>query len=272
MGFLTSIFGDGQSDIWTVILALAVVLVLIILAVWALKLVFKASGSISRGRQRRLAIVDTLVLDAKRSLILVRRDNVEHLIISNGTNDLVVESGIVTSETTSQPQTGQQARKPASTKRATKSPEKNKPSANGEQDAAAQRLGLSNILTRPKSAGTTRKEPPVYSKGQKSRPRNQEPTGARPGATSLRHTGLLRPTSEMETVFPLEERDNIAPQNNDSDMNELQQVDAQAMVSVEEGANPVNVDAQIKPAENEGVRAQQANIGDADEDLESKER
>jgi len=259
LGFLTSIFGDGQSDIWTVITVLIIVLVLIVLAVWALKLVFRASSSIARGRQRRLAVIDTVVLDAKRSLILIRRDNVEHLIISNGANDVVVESGIVVAEPASQ-----QPRNPPAAKSA----------ANGEQDAAAQRLGLSNILTRSKGA-STRKEPPVYpNQGQKTRPRKPaEPTRAKTEPTSLRHTGLLRPVSEMETVFPLDEQDNIAPQNNDSDMNEFQQVDAQAMVSVEEGANPVNVDAQIKqPGKQAGRGPEEAGIAGAGEDTESKER
>ncbi len=258
LGFLTSIFGDGQNNIWNIVMVLAVVLVLIVLSVWALKLVFRASSSISRGRQRRLAVIDTVVLDAKRSLILIRRDNVEHLIMSNGANDVVVESGIVVPE-------------PASA--APRNGASGKSAANGEQDAAAQRLGLSNILTRSKGAGT-RKEPPVYPRpGPKTRPLKPQPTSGKPESTSLRHTGLLRPTSEMETVFPLEEQDNVAPENNDSDMNELQQVDAQAMVSVEEGANPVNVDAQIKPPRKQaGQGPGDVNIAGVDENAGGKSR
>jgi len=217
-------------------MALIIVLVLIVLGVWALKLVFKASGSITRGRQRRLAVIDTLMLDTKRSLILIRRDDVEHLIISNGANDVVVESGIVVPA-------------PVAPGARNSSPGAGQSAPGGEQAAAAQRLGLSNILRSSKGTNT-RKEPKIASSaGPVTRRRKPEQPGNKPSSASLRHTGLLRPVSEMETAFPLNAQDNIAPPNNDSGMNELQEVDAQAMVSVEEGANPVNVDAQSKPPE-----------------------
>ena len=41
---------------------------------------------------RRLAISDSIALDVRRRLILVRRDNVEHLILTGGPSDLVVET------------------------------------------------------------------------------------------------------------------------------------------------------------------------------------
>jgi flagellar protein FliO/FliZ len=48
-----------------------------------------------RGRQPRLGIVDVYDLDRQRQLVLLRRDNVEHLVMLGGPNDLVVESNIV---------------------------------------------------------------------------------------------------------------------------------------------------------------------------------
>ena len=45
-------------------------------------------------RVRRLACVERTSLDGGRKLLLVRRDNVEHLILVGGPVDLVVESGI----------------------------------------------------------------------------------------------------------------------------------------------------------------------------------
>ncbi|MCO6186350.1 flagellar biosynthetic protein FliO [Rhizobium sp. L1K21] len=44
------------------------------------------------GSQRRLAVVESVALDVRRRLILVRRDNVEHLIMIGGPADLVVET------------------------------------------------------------------------------------------------------------------------------------------------------------------------------------
>jgi len=45
-------------------------------------------------RSRRLAYVERTALEGGRKLLLVRRDDVEHLILIGGPIDLVVESGI----------------------------------------------------------------------------------------------------------------------------------------------------------------------------------
>lgn len=42
----------------------------------------------------RLAVIETAVVDAERRLVLVRRDGVEHLLLTGGPNDLVVEPAI----------------------------------------------------------------------------------------------------------------------------------------------------------------------------------
>lgn len=48
-----------------------------------------------RTRLPRLGIVDAFDLDRQRQLVIVRRDNVEHLIMIGGPNDLVIESEII---------------------------------------------------------------------------------------------------------------------------------------------------------------------------------
>jgi flagellar protein FliO/FliZ len=47
------------------------------------------------GRNRRLSIVEIAGIDARRRLVLVRRDDTEHLILLGQTQDLVIETGIV---------------------------------------------------------------------------------------------------------------------------------------------------------------------------------
>lgn len=47
-----------------------------------------------RGRAARLSIVEVQSLDARRKLVLVRRDNVEHLLVLGATGETVVESNI----------------------------------------------------------------------------------------------------------------------------------------------------------------------------------
>lgn len=79
------------------LIALAVVLALILVVMWGLRklgamgMIQTAGGS----RRRRLSIVEVIGLDSRRRLVLVRRDDVEHLLVigANG-GDLVVESGI----------------------------------------------------------------------------------------------------------------------------------------------------------------------------------
>jgi flagellar protein FliO/FliZ len=48
---------------------------------------------LARGKDRRLQVVEVAVLDSKRRLVLVRRDNTEHLIMLGPGNDVVVETG-----------------------------------------------------------------------------------------------------------------------------------------------------------------------------------
>src|SRR5690348_16215797 len=48
-----------------------------------------------RGRMPRLAVIDAAAVDGRRRLVLVRRDNVEHLLMIGGPTDIVVEPNIV---------------------------------------------------------------------------------------------------------------------------------------------------------------------------------
>ena len=44
-----------------------------------------------RAGERRLGIVEVLAVDGKRRLVLVRRDQTEHLLLIGGETDLVIE-------------------------------------------------------------------------------------------------------------------------------------------------------------------------------------
>ncbi len=77
-------------------IAFAVVLALIGLTAWLVRR-FGANrlGGAARGRQPRLAVIDAATVDGRRRLVLIRRDNVEHLLMIGGPTDLVVEPNIV---------------------------------------------------------------------------------------------------------------------------------------------------------------------------------
>lgn len=85
-------------DFDTLILGVASLLfaaALIALLVWAFKTFFsKSNGSARRAPEKRLAIVELATVDAKRTLYLLRRDDVEHLVMIGGPVDVVVETGI----------------------------------------------------------------------------------------------------------------------------------------------------------------------------------
>jgi flagellar protein FliO/FliZ len=77
-------------------LAFLIVLGLIGVTAWAVRRFGNARlGGAVRGRQPRLAVIDYASVDGRRRLILVRRDNVEHLLMIGGPTDVVVEPNIV---------------------------------------------------------------------------------------------------------------------------------------------------------------------------------
>jgi hypothetical protein len=47
-----------------------------------------------RGRQPRLAVINAASIDGRRRLVLVQRDDVEHLLLIGGPTDVVIESNI----------------------------------------------------------------------------------------------------------------------------------------------------------------------------------
>jgi flagellar protein FliO/FliZ len=55
----------------------------------------RLGASTNRGRMPRLAVIDAAAVDGRRRLVLVRRDNIEHLLMIGGPTDIVVEANIV---------------------------------------------------------------------------------------------------------------------------------------------------------------------------------
>ena len=85
-----------QSQLLPILLAIAAFLVAALLILYIFRLLFgrriRATGS--RNRPRRLDVVDAFDLDRERQLVIVRRDNIEHLLLIGGPNDLLVEGAI----------------------------------------------------------------------------------------------------------------------------------------------------------------------------------
>lgn len=180
MQFITSLFGGSDNTFLTTAFALGAVIVGIVLVLWVLKWLSKATGKVTRGRNRRLSVVDSLALDPKRQLLIVRRDNVEHLILVGGPHDVVVETGIAVEDApaaqpTRRPIPMVAARKPA--------PAKATPPV-AEPTPTTPATAIDHLR-------------------QQGQPTNKR------AHLSLRHTGLLRPVSEME--MPLSPENSPAP-------------------------------------------------------------
>src|SRR5271169_1085447 len=94
---LEALFGADMPLAVRFFLAFLIVLGLIGATAWAVRRfgAGRLGGGGARGRQPRLAVVDYASVDGRRRLILVRRDNVEHLMMIGGPTDVVVEPNIV---------------------------------------------------------------------------------------------------------------------------------------------------------------------------------
>jgi hypothetical protein len=83
----------------TLVLAIAAFLFVVALGaltMWAFRTFFGRSSAhgFLRPRERRLAVVETAQVDARRKLLLLRRDDTEILVMIGGPVDMVLETGI----------------------------------------------------------------------------------------------------------------------------------------------------------------------------------
>jgi flagellar protein FliO/FliZ len=178
MQFMTSLFGGSAGTLLNAAFALGIVLVLIVLGLWLLKVLTRAGETMGRGREKRLQVVDTATVDGKRKVMIIRRDNVEHVVMTGGPADLVIETGIVVPD-------APQMRRRSDARQAAPSPTSSK---------AAEPADIATPITpdRPVTRDT------VDRLRDLTRPAPLRPRVA------LRHTALLRPvSSENNGVIPI---------------------------------------------------------------------
>lgn len=86
--------GPTVGPMVTVMIWAMIIVAIFAMGFWAFR---AATGLHFRKRWNgdvRLDVIDATTIDNRRRLVLVRRDDVEHLIVIGGHNDFVVESGI----------------------------------------------------------------------------------------------------------------------------------------------------------------------------------
>jgi len=89
--------GDYNMQILTFVFALIAVLAVFGAGVFLIRrfATNRLGANPNRARMPRLAVIDAAAVDGRRRLVLVRRDNVEHLLMIGGPSDIVVEPNIV---------------------------------------------------------------------------------------------------------------------------------------------------------------------------------
>jgi hypothetical protein len=106
-----NLLGGQGATLLTAIIVVAVALLALVGVFWLIR--NRAASTFIRGgknRQPRLAVLDATAVDTRRRLVLIRRDDVEHLVMIGGPTDVVIESRIVHPD---QGGVGRQADQPA---------------------------------------------------------------------------------------------------------------------------------------------------------------
>lgn len=94
--FLSGVVGESTANIIGFLLIFAIILIGIFVVITVIR---RLNGgkftSNKRTRQPRLSVMDAAAVDSRRRLVLIRRDDVEHLLLIGGPTDVVVEQNIV---------------------------------------------------------------------------------------------------------------------------------------------------------------------------------
>jgi flagellar protein FliO/FliZ len=183
MQFMTALFGGSANTLLNSAFALGIVLIGIVLGLWGLKNLSKMTARLGQSRDKRLVVVDKAMVDAKRQVVIIRRDNVEHVIMTGGPQDLVIESGIPVAE----PQEPVQRRAPRATQPV--------PQPQPAPQPAVRRADIERPVTPDR---------PVYREDVDRLRDLARPAPLKPrSGVSLRHTNLLRTVREESQVIPM---------------------------------------------------------------------
>ena len=178
--WLSGIVGEAVAPYASIAIGLLVVFLLIALLFRLLKAV--SSGKFGTMHQNRLGIVEAIALEGKRRLVIVRRDDKEHLILIGGQNDLVVEQGFEKAPSQGDPVASAKPQaKPAA-----------QPATQATQPAAQPAAQPQNT--------------------QAAQPATQAPATAQAAAPSTKAEAAPAASSATKTIKPVQ----APPKNNDS--------------------------------------------------------
>ncbi|TIP84404.1 MAG: hypothetical protein E5X63_18215 [Mesorhizobium sp.] len=91
---LDSVLGPYAAEILWTLVALVLLAIILLIIKLVRNLTFGTFVAGGRNRKTRLAVMDATAVDSHRRLVLVRRDDIEHLLLIGGPTDVVVERDI----------------------------------------------------------------------------------------------------------------------------------------------------------------------------------
>ncbi|WP_455271499.1 flagellar biosynthetic protein FliO [Rhizobium herbae] len=205
---IEDIVGNNGSRFIIAAGAVALGLLALVAVLWFIR--NRPSSPFIRGgknRQPRLAVLDAAAIDTRRRLVLVRRDDVEHLIMIGGPTDVVIESRIASQSlpvpqatvTAAMPETV--VARPAAERRAAPQPEtKAAPVSAMGQVLYGEGSDASTPLTR---AAQVRPQPDAMIAARQPAPERQIPVQPRPqpAASAAAPSGSLETARSPEDIL-----------------------------------------------------------------------
>jgi flagellar protein FliO/FliZ len=177
--FLVDVLGLDPSlaRIIQVIAAFALVVAAIALAIWGISRLMRRMRGDDGYAPARIRIAEVVPVDDRRRLVLVRRDDVEHLVMIGGANDLVIEAAIRRAP----------AARPAAAEPAAAEPRRPPPSSAPAAPPARTEPSLPRLEPAPPRPQRDRVEPAA--EPHRAEP-GMEPLDAEPGRL---RDGIVRP-------------------------------------------------------------------------------
>lgn len=181
--------GYGAAILWT-LAALVLLLVVLLIVKMVRNLTFGTFVAGGRNRKTRLAVMDATAVDSHRRLVLVRRDDIEHLLLIGGPTDVVVERDIrlAASRRPNLTTDGAQTQPIAATTRAATTASPQRPPAQARQAQPPQR-----VVTPPQNVQTTATPAPRPVTSAERTSTAPVPTTPRPAAEMPTTTRKLPP-------------------------------------------------------------------------------
>ena len=135
-----------MGDFLFYLAAFGFVIALIVLGAWLWRTLLEQGVSLPGGQlfkaaaEKRIGAIETASIDGRRKLVLLRRDGVEHLIMTGGPIDMVIETGIEASAVQNQGAQNSAARSNSDAPSFSGASFKKRFDRSSEQDAASTRF------------------------------------------------------------------------------------------------------------------------------------